>query len=293
MIISASRRSDIPAFYAEWFLNRLREGYCIVPNPFNPAQVSRVSLRPDDVDVIVFWTRNPRPILLHLEELDKRGYLYYFQYTLLDYPRAIDPRTPPLDESLESFRILAEHIGPERVIWRYDPILFSNVTDLHFHKERFNYIAKALKGRTHRAVISIVDIYRKARKRLEGLSRKGVKINACRQKELEDLMRAISHYAQENGMEVRSCAEERDFLTFGIRPGKCVDGEFISKIFGLEIEDKKDPSQRKDCGCVVSKDIGMYDSCLSGCLYCYATTSLEQARINYCNHDSKAPSLLS
>ena len=132
MIVSASRRTDIPAFYAEWFMNRVRAGTCDVPNPFNPQQVARVSLQPDEVDGIVFWTRHPRPLFPHLAELDKRGYRYYFQYTLLDNPRLIDPKVPPLETSLATFRELAERVGPDRVVWRYDPIVFSNVTGRSF-----------------------------------------------------------------------------------------------------------------------------------------------------------------
>ncbi len=122
MIISASRRTDIPAFYAEWFMQRIRAGYCTVPNPFNRGQVSTISLAPEDVDAIVFWTRFPRPLLPHLDELDRCGYRYYFQFTLLDYPRSLETHRPDVRQAVEAFRTLAERIGPERVIWRYDPI---------------------------------------------------------------------------------------------------------------------------------------------------------------------------
>ena len=125
MIISASRRTDIPAFYAEWFIRRIRAGYCLVPNPFNSQQVQRVSLLPEDVDAIVFWTRNPRPIFSHLAELDERGYRYCFQYTLMDNPAPIDPASPHPPASVATFRDLAHRISPQRVIWRYDPILIS------------------------------------------------------------------------------------------------------------------------------------------------------------------------
>ena len=145
MIISASRRTDIPAFYAPWFMNRMRAGYCTVPNPFNRSQVSRISLRPEDVDVIVFWTRNPRPLLPALDELDDRGYRYYFQYTLLDNPRTLDPKSPPVDAAIATFQTLAERIGPARVIWRYDPSVLSSATGADFHLERYARIAAALR----------------------------------------------------------------------------------------------------------------------------------------------------
>ena len=262
MIISASRRTDIPAFYAEWFMNRIRAGYCAVPNPFNRNQVSHVSLKPEDVDVIVFWTRNARPLLPHLAELDERGYRYYFQYTVMDNPRVIDPKSPPLEASLKTFRELADRIGPEKVIWRYDPIVFSNMTGPEFHQATYRRIAQALRGYTYRSVISIVDVYRKAQKRLRELAKQGVELLNCEGEAFDDLMHALVHTANENGLEIVSCAEEIDLLPYGVRPGKCVDDEYIAKTFEINVTSKKDPSQREACGCVVSKDIGMYDSCL-------------------------------
>jgi hypothetical protein len=295
MIISASRRTDIPAFYANWFINRIRTGYCSVPNPFNPQQISHISLKPEDVDVIVFWTRNPRPLFPHLEELDRRGYRYYFQYTLLDNPRLIDPKAPSLPASLKTFRELAGRIGPERVIWRYDPIVFSEVTGAQFHQEAYGRIARALAGYTQRSVISIVDIYRKAGKRLRQLAQQGVKIidyNGQPSRHFDELMRNLVRTATENRMQIFSCAETIDLQPYGVQPGKCVDDAYIKKVFDLDVTHGKDPSQREACGCVASRDIGMYESCLFGCQYCYATTSFERARANYDRHDPNSPSLL-
>ena len=292
MIISASRRTDIPAFYAEWLMNRIRAGYCAVPNPFNRNQVAHVSLKPEDVDVIVFWTRNARPLLPHLAELDERGYRYYFQYTVMDNPRAIDPKSPPLESSLTTFRALANRIGPDRVIWRYDPIVFSNITGPEFHQMTYQHIAQSLRGYTCRSVISIVDVYRKAQKRLRELAERSVELLDCEGEAFDDLMHALVHTANENSMEIVSCAEDMDLRSYGVRPGKCVDDEYIAETFAINVTSKKDPSQREACGCVVSKDIGMYDSCLYGCQYCYAVSSFERAKANYAEHDPKSPSLL-
>jgi hypothetical protein len=292
MIISASRRTDIPAFYAEWFMNRIRAGYCAVPNPFNRNQISHVWLKPEDVDVIVFWTRNARPLLLRLAELDERGYRYYFQYTVMDNPRVIDPKSPPLEASLKTFRELADRIGPQKVIWRYDPIVFSSMTGPEFHQATYQHIAQALRGYTYRSVISIVDVYRKAEKRLRELAKQGAELLPCEGKPFGDLMHALVHTADENDMEIVSCAEEIDLQPYGVRPGKCVDDEYIAKTFGINVTSKKDPSQREACNCVVSKDIGMYNSCLYGCQYCYATSSFERAKINYGKHNPNSPSLI-
>ena len=149
MIISASRRTDIPAFYAKWFIHRIREGYCMVPNPFNPNQVSRISLKPEDVDVIVFWTRYARPLMPFLNELDDRGYRYYFLYTLMNNPRALEPKSPSHERSLNTFQSLSNRIGMEKVIWRYDPIVFTRITDPNFHRETYqSYWSEQLKGYT-------------------------------------------------------------------------------------------------------------------------------------------------
>ena len=292
MIISASRRTDMSAFYADWFINRIRAGWCTVPNPFNPNQVSRISLKLEDVDVIVFWTRNPRPLMRHLAELGARGYRYYFQYTLLDSPRPIDPHVPTLEASLRTFRELADRVGPERVIWRYDPIVWSNVTGTGFHQQTYERIAGELRGYTHRSVISLLDVYRKAEKRLKALAQHGIELATPDEDDLGKLMRALVETATANDIEITSCAEQIDLRPLGIRPGKCVDDEYIKRVFGLDVTHQKDPSQRQACGCVASRDIGMYDSCLFGCAYCYATSNLERARANHAQHHPDSTSLI-
>ena len=240
MIISASRRTDIPAFYAEWLMNRIRAGYCAVPNPFNKKQVSYISLKPEDVDVIVFWTRHARPLLPHLAELDRRGYKYYFLYTLMNNPQQIDPKSPSLETSLDTFPEVSDRIGKERMIWRYDPIVISTITSQEFHHKTYQHIAEELKGYTTRSVISVVDIYRKAVKRLRTLASEGIEIIDCDAEALRPLMKSISGVAKKNGMEIFSCAEKLDLEPCGIQPGKCIDDEYIKKIFGFDVTHKKD-----------------------------------------------------
>lgn len=295
MIISASRRTDIPAFYSKWFINRIRAGYCAVPNPFNRNQVSHVSLKPEDVDVIVFWTRNPAPLIPHLKELDDRGYRYYFQFTVLEYPNEIDQKKPSLSTMVKTFVKLSDLIGPERVIWRYDPIVLSNVTGVQFHLDHFEKIAKELHGHTYRSVISVVDLYKKASRRLSDLNKRGVEIIDYQGKSSERfdfLMELMVQIAFSHNFEIFSCSEILDLTKYGIKKGKCVDDDYIRQIFNISVSHKKDPNQRVECGCVISKDIGMYDSCLFGCQYCYATSSFERAKINHGQHDPNSPSLL-
>ena len=290
MIISASRRTDIPAFYAEWFMQRIRAGFCTVPNPFNRSQVSVISLAPQDVDAIVFWTRFPRPLLPHLDELDDRGFRYYFQFTLLDYPRNVESQRPDARQAVAALRELAERIGPERVIWRYDPIVLSAELDADYHRRKYAELAAALSDSTRRSVVSVVDLYAKARRRLErpGEPPLADKETWATDASFGDLMRFLADTAGSHGMEITSCAETLDLRSYGIRPGKCIDDDLLRRLFGLDLSPKKDPGQRPHCGCVVSKDIGMYNTCLFGCQYCYATASFEAARRQYSWHDPLA-----
>ncbi len=295
MIISASRRTDIPAFYAPWFMNRIRAGFCTVPNPFNRNQVSRISLLPEDVDVIVFWTRNARPLLDHLTELDERGYRYYVQYTILDNPRLVDQKTPPVAQAIATFQALAAHVGPQRVIWRYDPIVLGEQTNAAFHLDRYAWIAARLSGCTTRSVISVLDRYKKAESRLRSVAVQGIALleePVERWPGLAPLLTGLVQIAAGHGMEIVSCAEEIDLARHGVRPGKCIDDDYIHTAFGLRVGGAKDPGQRAACGCVASRDIGMYDSCLFGCQYCYATSSFARARTNHAAHDPLASSLL-
>jgi len=293
MIISASRRTDVPAFYSDWFMKRLEAGHCRVPNPFNPLQVTIVSLKPEDVEVIVFWTRNASPLLPHLKDLELKGYRSTFLYTVMNNPGAVDPRCPSLKEALATFKALSDRIGPERVIWRYDPLVFTNATNPDFHKKTYETIAKELRGYTSRSIMSVVNLYKKVKKRLTALKEEGIELAECGGEDFGELMRFMALVARDNAMSIQSCAQDKDLAEYGILPGKCIDDELIKKVFGLEVSHTKDPSQRKACGCVVSKDIGMYDTCLYGCAYCYATNSFEKAKENYRRHDPEAPSLIS
>ena len=292
MIISASRRTDIPAFYADWMMNRIREGFCDVPNPFNRKQISHVSLLPSDVPAIVFWTRNPKPLMRHLGELDAMEQRYYFQFTILGYPREIDRKCPSLETAVQIFRELSDRVGPNRVVWRYDPIVLGEKTPPDYHKRRFARISDELAGYTHRVVVSIVDRYRKAEPRMRVLEKLGAGVAPCDPGNFGSLMRDLAATAGGNGMKITSCAEERDLAHHGILPGRCIDNALIAEAFELEVPPEKDRSQREACRCVASRDIGMYDSCLFGRAYCYATRNFERAAENYRKHDPQSPSLL-
>jgi len=274
-IISASRRTDIPAFYSEWFMDRIREGHCLVPNPFNAKQVSRVSLKPQDVQAIVFWTRDPKPLIKYLPELDQKGYRYYFQYTIIGYPRSIEPKTPPIDDAIKTFRKLSELIGKDRVIWRYDPIFYSNETPKEWHIKQLSYLIEKLKSHTKRLVISFIDPYRKTKIRMNKETGSNFRLApyAFEVAAYDKLIEWIGKQAASAGLEVRTCAEDASLERLGIKHGKCIDDNLIGKTWGITVSKRKDPSQRKLCGCVVSKDIGVNNTCLFGCKYCYATSN--------------------
>jgi hypothetical protein len=286
MIISASRRTDIPAFYTSWFFNRLREGFALVRNPFNPRAVSRVPLVPSLAECIVFWTRNPSPLVTRLDELDSHGIPYYFQFTVTPYGRDLEAGMPPRDSLLRAFLDLAARIGPRRVRWRYDPIILTGEYTADFHFTQFERLARALGGSTERCVISFLHLYRKCRRNLSGA---GIVTPESTGRMM--MARKLAEIAGERGIALEWCAPEDDISGTGILPGKCVDGGLIESLGGTALPRKKDPGQRKNCGCAKSADIGAYDSCAHGCLYCYATADPARAAANLASHDPLSPML--
>jgi hypothetical protein len=284
MIISASRRTDIPAFYARWFLNRLQAGFCEVRNPFNAAQVSRVSLAPEDVDAIVFWTRDPRPLLPRLPELSAMGHQPFFLYTLLDNPKALDPKCPRPDTSLKTFAALAEAF-PGRVAWRYDPVVITEQTPPDWHRHTFERLVGRLDGCTDRVMVSLMEPYRKIAGRMAALEKEGYGLLTPDTETVVRLLADLRDMAAARGMTLYTCCQPEVFEAAGIAPGRCIDPDWIESRTGTRLAADKDPNQRPRCGCAPSKDIGAYDMCLFGCRYCYATSSFERARNNYARHD--------
>lgn len=272
-------------------MNRVRAGFCTVPNPVTPKQVTRVSLLPNEVEAIVFWTKDPAPFLPHLGELRQLGFRYYFQFTVNGYPSFFEPGIPALAKVLDTFVQLSYLEGPEAVVWRYDPIIWSNVTGLEYHLRTFSQIAKALRGRTRRVVISLLDPYPRPAGRLRRLRDQGVDVNLAltpEHRELQVFLHELVSIADANGMDVFSCCERSSLQEFGILPGRCIDHELIERLFGIRVSDKKDRSQRPECGCVESRDIGVYGTCRHGCVYCYAS----HAGLPAVSHDVNSPSLV-
>lgn len=290
MIISASRRTDIPSFYHRWFMNRIRDGFLLTRNPYNANQIRRISLLPEDVEAIVFWTRDPEKLLKHLPELS--AYNYYFQYTITGYPKGLEKHLPSTYKSIETFIRLSDLIGAERVIWRYDPILISDMSSIEEHKRKFSKIASLLSGKTKKVVISFADLYQKTEKNLNAIS--GLKYHDIlnNKDELLDLCSYMVNVCKTHKLEIETCAEELDLLDLGIGHGKCIDDNLLNKVFNLDLSLKKDSGQRAECGCVKSVDIGQYNTCLHGCSYCYATYSEATVKKNKLKHDPNSPFLL-
>ena len=286
LILSASRRTDLPAYYPDWFCNRVREGYLLVRNPMNFHQVSRISLSPEVVDGIVFWTKNPLPLMPRLEEL--RVYPYYFQFSLTPYGKDVEPGVPSKNNViLPAFQQLARKIGPERVIWRYDPILFTARYTMDYHLTYFEQLARRLEGYTHRCVISFVDLYRNTQANLDGLG-----FSPLTQKEMTELARRLADIANRHHLILETCAERIDLEQFGIAHGHCIDQTLLEQLTGTRLTLEKDKNQRPECGCMASIDIGAYDSCRHGCRYCYATHSPKSVARNIQAHDPASPLLI-
>jgi DNA repair photolyase len=284
-IVSASRRTDIPAFYAPWFMNRIREGVALYPNPLFPGKIHRVDLTPKAVNGIVFWTRYPKPLMPYLKELDQRGYAYYFLITILNYPREIEPRRVPIQKSIETVHALSQIIGPERVIWRYDPVMLaSHKIDRSFHVENFSRLCEALAPSTRKVIVSVIDPYQKA---LSDLKRWNISFNRV---DYEDLFLEMVRISRKAGLTLQSCAEP--FIKIpGVVPGRCVDAELIETLSGKKTS-KAAHVQRKGCLCQKSVDIGIAHTCLFGCRYCYASSLDQIAQNNYRKHDPNSPRLI-
>jgi hypothetical protein len=281
MIISASRRTDIPAFYAEWFITRLKSGYLLTRNPLNRKQVSRINLSPDVIDCIVFWTKNPEPILKYLPILD--SYNYYFHFTLNSYNSAIEMNLPDKSKLIESFKRLSDTIGPERVIWRYDPVFYTDKHDYSFHINNFENLSKSLSGYTSRCMYSFLTVYQKCEKNMKEIYFARPSID-----DIIKISEAFSNISASSGIRLQTCAENLDLTEFGITKGKCIDNDLISKISGKQVSIPKDRNQRESCLCVSSIDIGAYNTCPHRCIYCYANYNHDLAIQKYRNHNPGA-----
>lgn len=329
VIISASRSTDIPAFFAKWFFNRLDKGYCVWINPFNQKRhyVSFAKCK-----AIVFWTKNPAPIIPYLHILDERGIHYYFQFTLNDYERErLEPNLPPLSNRIDTFKRLSDMIGPERVIWRFDPIVICPTIPPQSVLSKVWQIGNQLKGYTRKLVFSFIDIraYKKVQLNLVKDTDIFTKENVehaegslSQQMEIVEGLAKIRNrwHDADWPLSIATCAESLNLESYGIQHNCCIDGRLLESVFGDDHEltyylhtgklpepslfgelpetpssrkNLKDKGQRKMCGCILSKDIGMYNTCRHFCAYCYANTSRALVAQNASRHSDDSESIIS
>ncbi len=282
MIVSASRRTDIPALYWDWFLNRLDAGYALTRNPMNAKQVKRVDLTPEGAGGFVFWTKHAAPILDRLGPLD--GRVYYFQYTVTPYGQDIEPGLPDTRSRIDALRRLSDRIGPERVHWRYDPVLLTDRYGVGFHEDAFARMAGQIRGYARGCTFSFLDLYKKIERNLAALR-------------AEPPDEAVRHqmaksFAEAAGMPVFTCCEGAEYARHGVGQGRCVDAALLEALGGRLIPAKRDPNQRPGCGCAQSADIGAYDMCTHGCRYCYATVSEKAVAEKRKRHDPRSAFLV-
>lgn len=282
-IISASRRTDIPAFYPEWFMGRIGQGFAVYRNPFG-GQEHRVSLLPEDVHSIVFWSKNYDPLLSHLPELEKRGYDFCFHFTITGLPQIFEESVPSVRMTLIQFRKLADRYGPHRLFWRYDPILFSDQTGAEHHLETFTRLAESLSGSTLRCYISFAQFYAKMKRNVENLRQsRGIRCWDPADEIKKSLISQMAEISEDNGIALLACCNE-SLVGGRINKGSCIDGHLLKTLFPHKPFPFKPNPTRPQCACTDSRDIGAYNTCPHGCRYCYANTNKTTAKRNFLAH---------
>ncbi len=289
-VISASRRTDIPAYYGDWLMNRIKEGSVQYKNPFNQA-VYNVSLRREEVLAFVFWSKNYEPFMDYLSQIDQI-YPFYMHFSITAVDKSLEINVPPVDKAIEVFKILSERYNPSRMIWRYDPIVLTNTMPIDYYAQEFDKISSQLEGYTQRCYFSFVQrYYKKVQRQFTSIERNhGILFDdptMNQQKELLDIMKGLS---SKRGITLYTCCQDQ-FVDFDIKKGICIDRELIQRINPDKSFDLKKNPTRKDCGCFKSIDIGAYDTCPQGCLYCYANISPQKSLLYYKNHQINSVSL--
>ncbi len=283
MIINTGQRTDIPAFYADWFVNRLKAGFVLVRNPYNPRSVTRYRLSPEVVDLIGFCTKNPAPMLPHMDLL--RPYGQYWYVTITPYGKEIEPGVPDKREVLDSFRRLSDTVGPDRMGWRYDPVFISGDYPAERHIRAFEYMAQTLSGYTRTAVISFVDLYEKTKRNFPE-----VRPVTAEQRLL--LGKAFAEIAGQYGMTLRPCGEGDELARFSADCSGCMTVAMYEQALGRRLKVPKTAPARKECACYLGGDIGAYNTCGHLCRYCYANYDAATVRKNLAAHDPESPLLI-
>ncbi|MEI0698643.1 DUF1848 domain-containing protein [Brachyspira intermedia] len=261
MIISASRRTDIPSLHTKWFLNRLKEEYLITQNPISKNNFYKIPLNKNIVDIIVFWSKNPN--IDFLKEVRDLGYKFYLHFTITPYDKNIERNIPNKKLLIRNFQTISKLFGKEKIIWRYDPIILNDDFNANYHINNFKNFADSLNGYTDECIFSFVQIYSKIKNNIKNINDDDKLL----------LIENIKEISENNNIKLKSCSQDFDNITnIRVEKSACIDKERIQKILGYSIKEKKDKSQRKLCNCIESIDIGMYNTCTNGCIYCYANS---------------------
>lgn len=283
MIINTGCRTDIPAFYSKWLMNRIREGYVLVRNPYYRSQVTKYSLSPDIVDCLAFCTKNPEPMLKYLDELDT--YKQYWFVTITPYGKDIEPNVPDKQKVIQNFKKLSEHIGINSIGWRYDPIFTGNGFDIDKHIECFSKMAKELKGYTHNCTISFLDLYEKVKRNAKDLK------PPTREEQVK-LARAFYSIGKENDMIIHACCEKEFLSQYGLKCNGCMSQEIVETAINITLNPPKRKNLRQGCNCLMGNDIGEYNTCGHLCKYCYANANSDFVKENMRKHNPNSPFLI-
>ena len=283
MILNTGNRTDIPAFYSDWFYNRMKEGYVLVRNPYNPTHITKYLLEPDVIDALVFCTKNPLPMLDRLSSLSAFDMFWFV--TITPYGKEIEPLVPPKEQVISSFQQLSALVGSNRMSWRYDPIFITEQYPVTYHIEQFQQMAEALSGYTEQCVVSFIDLYEKTKRNFYG-------IRSVTDKEQESLIAAFSEIAGKNRLQIHLCCENAKLVRENVDADGCLTKAVLEKALGCKLDVPKKKMARQECSCLLEADIGAYNTCPHGCLYCYANYDKETVERNQKLHRVSSPLLI-
>ena len=283
MILNTGLRTDIPGFFSEWFYNRIDDGFVYVRNPYAKNQIYSYRLDPELIDCIIFCTKNPKPMFENLEKIDK--FNQYWHITITPYEKEIEPNVPPMNDVLESFKYLSKKLGKENVTLRYDPIFINEKYTLEKHIESFEYIINSLSGYTTEAIISFIDLYEKTKRNFP-------QAREVTKDERLKIGKEFARIGNENNIRIKTCVEGTELDKFGIDSSGCMTKEVIERAINKNLNIPKQKARNGECYCLLNNDIGEYNTCDHGCLYCYANSNKRLVKRNLKLHDPKSPILI-
>ena len=283
MILNTGSRTDIPAYYSDWFYNRIKEGYVLSRNPYYPTQITKYLLNPEVIDVIVFCTKDPFPMIDRISLLSAFDMFWFV--TITPYGKEIEPHVPPKELVIRHFQRLSKLIGRERISWRYDPVFVTDRYSADYHIEQFRQMARALSGYTEQCVVSFIDLYEKTKRNFWG-------VRSVAEKEQEKIIAAFSEIAKESELQIHLCCENTGLERENVDTGGCLSKSVLEKSLGCKLDVPQKKMARKECSCLLGADIGAYNTCGHGCLYCYANYDMETVVKNRKLHNVFSPLLI-